>query len=425
MDRYGMLISGRCWEVNTGPRQFVLVASFWQGHNKVKSQLDFVKTLFKLMNKDITKAVFEFPNKDGTFLTYNEAFASLKPAPSLDKKTEKILQKIIHLSPEVKKSLIRMPTNKLQQAADKLGITSIELRQALGMDVAETQDIDRNIKPERSYQLYNLNLDTKPPADHRTAMWINEDPDNIYFHDEATDDEDSLDWTDKSVVCVFSIFRSDRSNKKMYVAWSKYAGGPYNIIAYPSDFEKEANVLLDGHEDNTSPWKSNLVKKFKSGGIVTHLNILAIPAYTDHTEVSHRYDKSVDAGVEGIHGRVWLHEGILYASFWNTHDEVKKDYRYLKDIFNRSKLDMNECMFEFIDHVGLMNNVEAFSSMSVSKPKRGEDLIKKLMAKQHVDPNIKKALAQMQALPVNKLARAADKLGVTPIKLYQMIHTGD
>jgi hypothetical protein len=260
-------------------------------------------------------------------------------------------------------------------------------------------------------------------------MWINEDPDDLYFSDEASDDEDEdkLKWSDKSVVCVFSIFRSDKSNEKMYIAWSKYAGGPYNIIAYPSDFEKEASALLDGYKneaDPTSMWKNKLVKKFKSGGI-THFNILAIPAYTNHAEVSHRYDKDVDAGVEGIHGRVWLHEGILYASFWNTQDEVKKDYRYLKDIFDRSKLDMNECMFEFIDHVGLMNNVEAFSSVGTSKPKRGEDLIKKLMAKQHVDPNAKKALAQMQALPMNKLARIADKFDVPAIKLYQMIHTGD
>ena len=428
MDRHGMLLSGRCWEVNTGPRQFAVIASFWQGHNKVKSQLDFVKTLFKLMNKDITKSFFEFPNKDGAFLTYNEAFASLKPAPSLDKKTEKILQKIIHLSPEAKKSLIQMPTNKLQRAADKFGITTIELRQALGMDVAETLDIDRNIKPERSYHLYNLNLDTKPPANHRTAMWINEDPDNLYFSDEASEDEDELNWADKSVVCVFSIFKSNVSNKKMYVSWSKYASSPYNIIAYPMDFEKEAMNLMNGYESNTDRnniWKNRITKKFKSGDIVNHLNILTIPVHTGHAEVSHRYDKSVDAGVKGIHGRVWLREGILYASFWNTLAEVKGDYRYLKSIFDRSKLDMSECMFEFIDHQGLMNNIEAFSTTPSNKPKRGEDLIKKLMAKQHTDPNAKKVLAQMQALPVNRLTGAADKLGVAPIKLYQMIHAGD
>jgi hypothetical protein len=421
--RYGMLVAGRCWEVNTGPREFKVITSFWQGHNKVKSQLDLVKMMFQLMNKDITKSLFEFPNKEDVFLTYNEAFASLTPVGGIDKKTEKILQQIQHISPEAKKSLLKMPTNKLQRAADKLGISAIELRQALGMDVAETQDIDRNVKPERSYHLHNFNLDTKPPGSQLTAMWINEDPDSIY-----TKDEDNLGWGDRSVVCVFSIFKSEKTNQKSYVAWGKYySGNEYHVAAYPSLMEKEILTLINqyaNNQDQTQQWKNKSVGKLVKGESIQHLTLLAYVAYTGHTDVSHRYEPSLEEGVKGIHGRVWLYDGILYASFWNKQSEVRESYRYVKDLFKRCKLDMDECMYEFIDHRGWMDNNEAFLT-ATTKEKRGEELVKKLMAKQHTDPNVKRVLAQMQGLPVNKLTRAADKLGLPPIKLYQMIHTGD
>lgn len=42
---------------------------------------------------------------------------------------------------------------------------------------SETLDIDRNVKPQRTYQIYNLNLDTKPPIDVRAVPGLGEDRD--------------------------------------------------------------------------------------------------------------------------------------------------------------------------------------------------------------------------------------------------------
>ena len=115
---------------------------FWEEQDECKKFFSVIVDCVNYLTKGkVRKTLFQFEEQnDNEFISFSQAFSSqLKRTKS---EVESELQRKLHLmdpkqKAEFLKKLGATKPNKLQAAADKLGITTIELKQALGMDVAE------------------------------------------------------------------------------------------------------------------------------------------------------------------------------------------------------------------------------------------------------------------------------------------------
>jgi hypothetical protein len=388
-DRYATLLAGRVWEINTGPRQFSVIAAFWQGHQDVKGKLNHVKYMFYLMGKDITKALFEFPNYKDRFLTYNEAFASMKPVQALSKTVEKALMKIQHLSPDAKKALIDMPINKLEKAADKLGITTIELKQALGMDIAEN------------------------------VVLVSESPDSITIDDPYNPMDSSkrirLEYDGPAAIGVFMIWdfgtwkpgaSTYRDPEKTFTSWIVGDRRDYTLFFGGKHIGAiDANAQM--HDDVWDDFRRVIHRVTQSGG------------------------DTVQRWKRWCNGRVYEDDaGQLYLSCWENGEIVRHSKKYIEAIVKHFGGKPKEALYQFkpMDDDEFVTYESAFG---ISKPAEIEPVGSKEKEKAwkaaeqlHLMPPEKKAALLKQlgaANSSNKLQTAADKLNITPIQLKQLL----
>ena len=139
-------VNGRVWYVNdkslvNGKRYLI---SFWNGVEHFNNFDREIEGCLELAGvEDINQCLFEFIDRKNQWLTYSEVTGKedIDTAKD-DEETIKQLLKIQHINPKAKsviRSLQGSPTNKLQKAADKLGMSTIQLKQLLGRDIAENQ----------------------------------------------------------------------------------------------------------------------------------------------------------------------------------------------------------------------------------------------------------------------------------------------
>lgn len=150
-----------------------IYVSFWENITECKRFLKEIEKCLLDLDIDYKKCFYQvFGMNIDQFITYDHL--SGKPDDVKSSESEEWdAAKALHLLPPSEKANFLKKIgadqpNKLQSLADKMGIPLIKLKQMLNKEVDETQDIDRNINPEKSYNLYNLDLDTAPPIALRT-----------------------------------------------------------------------------------------------------------------------------------------------------------------------------------------------------------------------------------------------------------------
>lgn len=119
---------GRMWGI-----QGKLYISFWEPLKIVKPKWSEVEKIIHTVGYDPQKALYLFGGGDSEeyLETYNEIKQGIDKSKSIHDK-DKMLRKLIHLSPEVKKAMIKADPNWIQSKADQLGISVVNLRQMLG-----------------------------------------------------------------------------------------------------------------------------------------------------------------------------------------------------------------------------------------------------------------------------------------------------
>jgi len=117
-------------------------ASFWSGQYVVKKYKEtIIECLDFLTSKKHQEVMYQFDTMaDDKFVSFADAFG-IKQKRTRSKEEAELI-KALHLMPaaqkaELLKKMGAMKPTELQKAADKFGMTTIELRQALGLDVAE------------------------------------------------------------------------------------------------------------------------------------------------------------------------------------------------------------------------------------------------------------------------------------------------
>jgi len=100
----------------------------------------------------------------------------------------------------------------------------------------------------------------------------------------------------------------------------------------------------------------------------------------------------IDGRKMGISGRYWMDEKVV--SFWNTRDEVLKNWKVIEKFLEEKFRDINKLKFDFVER---RHDVPLYTTkdLGVSKGTRSPEEIRDLMAKQHIDPNAKKELEKM------------------------------
>jgi hypothetical protein len=126
-------------------RDETFVFACWESKEKLKTHMQIVEQSLRDLNLDPQKVLYEPEDYEGEHLTYSEIKGATDKEPTTDEKTAWLKQQL-HLNPDLKKLFLNLPPNRYQSVADKLNITTIQLRQLLGRDVAETKTESLNKK---------------------------------------------------------------------------------------------------------------------------------------------------------------------------------------------------------------------------------------------------------------------------------------
>jgi hypothetical protein len=125
MEYSNQIITGRVWQFNEYP-----VVGFWQSIGRVRENWKEIELILDKLDIDQYKAHYTFEDRSSLEYSINDILGNtkIKRADSRDL----AIQKLIHLSPAIKKAMLKIPTNRLQSQADKLDIPLIKLKQMLG-----------------------------------------------------------------------------------------------------------------------------------------------------------------------------------------------------------------------------------------------------------------------------------------------------
>jgi hypothetical protein len=119
-----------------------IVLTFWEDKNFVLTEKEIVKAMVTVMGYDYKKISYEVINLDGEFFSWDELFEGKKSNINRSEISADDIEllKQLHLNPTVKKMLLKLPSNRLEKAADKLNIPVIKLKQLIGRDISESLD---------------------------------------------------------------------------------------------------------------------------------------------------------------------------------------------------------------------------------------------------------------------------------------------
>jgi len=127
-----VMVSGRIWEDMDNKGYYM--CSFWENHFNVRRYETQIHNAFVLLGANIKNTVFEFIGIPNRFFSYDEVFNRKNTTTQSKLSDEQInkLRKLQHFSPEAKRAVLtKYPPNRLQVAADKLGISYAQLRHIL------------------------------------------------------------------------------------------------------------------------------------------------------------------------------------------------------------------------------------------------------------------------------------------------------
>lgn len=368
-DRSNAIILGRTWKIDTAPGKMKTITSFWNGHNQVKSNLSNLKKYYNLIGENITDGLFEFLGARGKFMTYREAFLSFIP-PEKQKITNQDLEdlKKAHLAKgdDKKRILLKALGNagpdKVQKVADKLGMSPIELRQKLGMDIAE-QSV------------------------------VKEDPDGITPHGET------LEYYDENVLGVFMVWTffmhrkftswvlGDKTDNKLYLG-GKFIGD----IEY--DWDTHSDVWANFFH---KIGKHGLKDKLKRVDRICHGRIYKDPMTKE-----------------------------IYVSFWETKEVVAKVRGKIDRILKHFNSDSQDAYYQFrgMEMDQFLSYKEAFDVSTTIKTDKETERKWKEAEQLHLLPPEKKRelLRKLGAADTpNKLQKVADMFDIPVIKLKQLL----
>ena len=119
------IVSGRIWRFENE----ICNVGIWQNVSNLKQNWDLVKWVLDVLNVNPNIAYYTFKDKWKKQFTFDQIMGKKK----IDVKNPTIeLSKLQHLNPQVKRSILKLPVNKLQSYADRLNIPLIKLKQMLG-----------------------------------------------------------------------------------------------------------------------------------------------------------------------------------------------------------------------------------------------------------------------------------------------------
>ena len=140
------LVHGRVFEVSGQ-----LIMSCWEKSDRLRSQKSDIDKLMDISGIDPKKVLYETSDAPEEFSSYEDTFGSGSDKESSDKskRSDSEIERLekLHLDANLKKKILKLPPNKFQLAADKLNISTIELKNWLGRNVAESmfpKDFDRH-----------------------------------------------------------------------------------------------------------------------------------------------------------------------------------------------------------------------------------------------------------------------------------------
>jgi nicotinamide mononucleotide adenylyltransferase/soluble cytochrome b562 len=130
-----------------------------------------------------------------------------------------------------------------------------------------------------------------------------------------------------------------------------------------------------------------------------------------------------EASMKFVAGRLWKNEQII--SFWSPKSLVVKNWETLKKAVSKfhSFGNLDDYRIDWIERDSsepMTDGSSISSTSSNTKDDLSPEEYKKLLSKQHLDPNAKKVLAKMAEHP-NKAAEIADKLGMSVAELNHLI----
>ena len=347
-------VNGRIWK--TDGKDLV---SFWCPKDFFKKFQKEIKDCLKLADVDIKKAEFEFINHEGIWMSYDKAMG--KTSDSYKATPEDVINKLLkrqHLDPNAKQALKKlqgMPTTKLSSIADKMSIPFIQLKQRLGMDIAEESLLKED--PEV------------------IAVVDDNGHDNHYYWQNAQytflcgQENGKNEWIAAKMKAPFIIYHNGDEIKKAGRAWKTIH---YELIQI---YNKKTGQTIDRYKD------------------------------------------------EVLLGRVWERNNVFYISVWESKKAVVKFKESLFNFLKWANIDEKQVKYQispmYSDKWLTYEELFGKSSVEVGGDKEDWELSQKL----HVMPPEKKAifLKKMGSMKPNKLQKAADKLGMTPIKLKQLL----
>jgi hypothetical protein len=346
------------------------VIGFWQGIDEIRANWRMVEMLIKKFNVDPKTAFYNFDNyyhsKEDEY-AYTDIAVSLKIGREVDP-YEKELMKIQHLSPEAKKALLQLPSNRLQTVADKLSMTVIELRRLLGRDIAEQ---------------------------------INETPDYIKVNQPSGPPYvTGYDENEVVAVCCCGWVYGERG----WVCWERKTG----------------DIVSNDH---------NSVEDIHRGGHLTHGDVLSYFFGDEYeSEYDDRGEKTSPEYERGIHYRLYKVRNIYYLTAWEKKSIINA---WKKEIISSLKalgVDEKKVMYQY----GMLGNNEFddyYTTFDETKPVTGtgsEEEYKRAEQLHLLPPEKKKAMLQaMGAANMDKQQAAADKIGMTVVQLRQALGRTD
>lgn len=256
-------------------------------------------------------------------------------------------------------------------------------------------------------------IHTLPPGAKKWAMRgmsiqeiLSENPDSLYT---VGPDEYELTFDDGNVICVFSILYLDLIER--YIMVNARVDNGHLLSLTTNDPTVDKQFKLKKYEEK--------IKKIQPD--ITHYTILRpfLPEeYCDRNQTE-------------LSGRVWYFERKYYVSFWQSKKVVKSYKQDIESMFIGMNINPKIVLYEVLDGNGLLTYDEVFGSneLSIDKIKKlSSDEIKKLMMKQHLDPNAKrilKSLADLAGPNQNSIEKAANAMNISVAQLKNQLTAGD
>jgi hypothetical protein len=475
VDIYHGIISSRIFVMNGGEKT---VVGFWQDVDQVRDNWNEIENILNMADIDYEHAKYTFQNRS---IEHSYTIVTGKtPIAKVDPKTVELM-KLIHLSPEAKKALIKRGHDYLQKLSDNMGISVVQLRQMLG-------SLDENIDYSVNATLIWLEKDgtIHDTNDTQHGIYVADNP-NMFgvnpnfakkifdrYGDNGIDDAAAImceqafrkgwlrivkvPWNNKIFVegndptkaqkqVLEDWYFEDKSKTIIWQRWvSSKFGPPRPIILFPPETINEVeNVYPKGTSngyqwddpeaicvfliyDTFSVWTNkDGVPKFFSTDKELRDNLNDKFAYDppkSHTRLKYMMGKVEDDENKysersaNVEGRVFNTPDGVFVGFWQNFNVVKPHWYDVEKILKSLGYNPSKCKYTFGANGWDQYSYNYIMDKNDGNTKVTSDVDLKLRKIMHLNAQAKKALLH---LPPNRLQFVADKFGITTIQLKRLL----